>query len=136
MSKKDLHRRQFPLDGTAKFLMNYLKSDSRIPADFMEELRRHFRMEPRSMQRQMAKSLLNVMIWGDCEYWEYAKTDSEDVNYCLNPLFKEYCWYTHGFEYLRDLNYSIDEAKAFHNAVMDFYHKQHTWFKDFLNNKK
>ena len=136
MSKKDLYTRQFPLDGTAKFLMNYLKSDSRISADFVEELRRHFRMEPRSMQRQMAKSLLNVMIWGDCEYWEYAKTDSQDVNYCLNPLFKEYCWYTHGFEYLCDLNYSFDEAQSFHNAVIEFYHKQHVSFKNFLNNNK
>lgn len=131
MSKKDLNRWQFPIDGTAKFLMNYLKRDSRIPDDFIKELRRHFRMEPKSMQRQMAKCLLNVMIWGDCEYWEYAKTDDEDVNYSLNPLFKEYCWYTHGFEYLRDLNYSFDEAKAFHDAVIDFYHKQRTWFKFF-----
>ena len=131
-----MHRRQFPLVGTAKFLMNYLKSDSRIPAGFVEELRRHFRMEPRSMQRQMAKSLLDVMIWGDCECWEYARTDNEDTNYWLNTLFKEYCWYTHGLEYLFDLNYSFDEAKAFHDAVTDFYHRQHVSFKDFLNNNK
>lgn len=132
MSKKDLHRWQFPLDGTAKFLMNYLKDDSRIPDDFTEELYRHFRMEPRSMQRKMAKSLLNVMIWGDCEFWEYAQTGDEGVNYCLNALFKEYCWYTHGLEYLLSLNYNFDEAKVFYEAVIDFYHKQHTSFKDFL----
>lgn len=125
----------FPLNGTAKFLLNYLKEDSHIPEDFMEELHRHFRMEPRSMQRQMAKSLLNVMIWGDCECWVYARTDDKDVNYWLNILFKKYCWYTHGFEYLRNLNYSLDDAKAFYEAVNDFYHKQHVSFKEFLNKK-
>ena len=134
MSKKDLKTRQFPLDGTAKFLMKYLKGDSRIPAEFLEEMRRHFRMEPRNMQRQMAKSLLDVMTYGDCECWEYARTDEEDVNYWLNILFKEYCWYTHGFDYLCDLNYSFDEAEAFYNAVIDFYHKQRVSFKNFLIN--
>ena len=124
----------FPLDGTSKFLMNHLKEDPRIPNDFTEELYWHFRTEPRSIQRQMAKSFLNVMIWGDCEYWEYAKTDDEGVNDCLNSLFKEYCWYTRGFEYLHNLNYNFKEAKAFHDAVNDFYHKKHTSFMDYLKN--
>ena len=128
--------RKYKLCGTAKFLLNYLRRDSRVPDEFIWDLKRQFTLEPCSDQKKMAKCLLGFLMYSNDEDLDsaalYAKTGDSDIDYYLGRSFQELCWYLYGVDYLRSLNYPLDKALQVYTDLKDLYIKKHLSFMDFL----
>ena len=128
--------RQYPICEAAKFLINNLRKDSRIPEIFIWDLKRQFRLSPRSDQKRMAECLLSLLKCMYVEDYEnipyYAKTGVPDIDYYLSISFTELFWFTNGIGYLRSQDYSYEEARTFQQAVTDFYIRRHLHLKKIL----
>lgn len=127
---------KYKVCGGAKFLLNYLRRDSRVPDEFIWDLKRQFTLESRSDQKKMAKCLLDVLIFSGDEDLDsiklYARTGNDDIDHFLENSFRELYWYLHGMEYLLSLNYHLDKALQVYTDLKDLYIKKHLSFMDFL----